>query len=101
MRPIIASLALAAAVLVGTAEAEAQPAKCFKSWSEAAQVVKQERLVAVEQLSRFSEARLGGTIVKSTLCEIGRRFLYRLIVRPALGPLRSVAIDARQPFDGK
>lgn len=104
MRLSAGGLAVAAPLLLGAPAAGAEEktgSKCFANWSEAAQVVKKERLVNVEQLNRFAQARLGGRIVRSTLCAIGQRFLYRLIVRPATGPLKSVAVDARHPMDGQ
>jgi hypothetical protein len=99
MHVIAASIVLATVILAGAGSAQAQDTRCFANWSEAAQVAKKEQLVGVEQLSRFSKAQLGGDIVKSTLCAIGQRFRYRLIVRPKEGPLRSVEVDARKPFD--
>ncbi len=95
-----AGIALAISLVLGATGAWADPSKgskCFADWSEAAQVVKKEQLVNVEQLNRFAQAQLGGKIVRSTLCAMGSRFLYRLIVRPPKGPLKSVAVDARQP----
>jgi hypothetical protein len=100
MRLGASGLVLFAAIILGTTGVRADSekgSKCFANWSEAAQVVKKEQLVDVEQLNRFAQARLGGTIVRSTLCAIGQRFLYRVVVRPANGPLKSIAIDAREP----
>ena len=94
------SMVLAASSVLGAAGARADAekgSKCFANWSEAAQVVKKEQLVDVEQLNRFAQARLGGKIVRSTLCAIGQRFLYRVVVRPAQGQLKSIDIDAREP----
>jgi hypothetical protein len=98
MRPTIASLVFIAAGLLWAGGARSETGRCFSSWSEAAQVVKSERLVVVEHLSRLAQAKLGGAIVKSKLCTTGRGFRYRLVVRPPAGPLRSVELDARQPF---
>ncbi|MGE8941227.1 hypothetical protein ACO2I3_04875 [Leptospira interrogans] len=100
MRLGASGLVLFAAIMLGAAGVRADSekgSKCFSNWSEAAQVVKKEQLVDVEQLNRFAQARLGGKIVRSTLCAIGQRFLYRVVVRPANGPLKSLAIDAREP----
>lgn len=89
---------------MGTTHAVAQTdvrgqKKCFASWSEAAPVVRREKLVGVDQLSRQVQARTGGGVVKSTLCTQGQRFQYRLVVRPRNGPLQSMSVDARQPFE--
>lgn len=98
MRMSIASIALLL-VLAGSMPARAEEKHCFASWSDAAKVVKQEQLVAVEQLSRHAQARLGGSIVKTRLCAIGQRYVYRLVVRLPSGLLRFFMLDAREPFD--
>jgi hypothetical protein len=75
--------------------------RCFETWSEAAEIVANERLVAIERLSGVARARLGGDIVRTTLCDVGNRYIYRLVVRPASGRLKIISIDARRPFDTK
>lgn len=85
--------------LVSAAPALADEKQCFKSWSDAAAVVKQERLVAVEQLSRQADVRLGGSIVKATLCSAGQRYFYRLVVRAPGGLMRFISLDAHKPFE--
>ncbi len=98
MRLSFASLLLIAAFPLWASGASADSGRCFSTWSEAAQVVRSERLVVLEQLSRLARAKFGGEIVKSTLCARGRGFRYRLVLRPPAGPLRFVEVDARQPF---
>ncbi|MCL4766430.1 MAG: hypothetical protein KJZ80_09375 [Hyphomicrobiaceae bacterium] len=95
---MITSIVLSAALAFVTV-ARAEDRRCFASWSEAAELVKQEQLVAVEQLSRQAQARLGGSIVKTTLCAIGQRYVYRLVVRLPDGLMRFFSLDARKPFD--
>ncbi len=97
MRISTASIVMIAA-LAWPMAAWAKEARCFASWSQAAEVVRKEQLVKVEQLSRQSHARLGGSIVKTGLCKIGERYVYRLVVRMPRG-LRFVTLDARDPFD--
>lgn len=98
MRIIITTIPLLAAI-VGTGSAAADEKQCFKSWSEAAAVVKREKLVAVEQLSQKADVTLGGSIVKATLCSAGQRYFYRLVVRLPGGLMRFVSRDARQPSE--
>lgn len=98
MHITVTKLVLLAAV-AGAAPAMAEEKQCFESWSEAAAVVKQERLVAVEQLSRQADATLGGSIVKATLCSAGQRYIYRLVVRLPGGLMRFISLDARKPFE--
>jgi|GEM_PF-1111096 len=95
----IATTLIALIVLADLATATAETNQCFKSWSEAAAVVRQERLVAVEQLSKQARATLGGSIVKATLCSAGQRYFYRLVVRLPGGLMRHISLDARQPSE--
>lgn len=97
MRTLLASTVLF--MILAGSPARAEERRCFASWSDAAKVVKQEQLVAVEQLSRHAQARLGGSIVKSRLCAIGKRYVYRLVVRLPGGLMRFFMLDAREPFD--
>ena len=73
MRLSFASLALIAAFPLWASGASADSGRCFSTWSEAAQVVRSERLVVLEQLSRLARARFGGEIVKSEV--LGKRRL--------------------------
>lgn len=99
MLRIATTLIALVVALDGVAPATAETNQCFKSWSEAAAVVRQERLVAVEQLSQHAEANLGGSIVKATLCSAGQRYFYRLVVRLPGGLMRHIFLDARQPSE--
>ena len=73
---------------------------CVATWSEAAVVVRQEALVAVEEVTSLARASLDGAeVVKTTLCEEDGRYVYRLLVREAKGRLKTVSVDARKPFE--
>jgi uncharacterized membrane protein YkoI len=93
--------ALMTAVAVAPAAWAGEAGRCFETWSEAAIVVMREGLVAIERLASIAGSRLGGEIVKSTLCHDGSRYVYRLIVRPPAGQLRIFSLDARMPFDSR
>jgi len=71
---------------------------CIERWSDAAPVVAAERLVNVEQLTAKAPHKLGGSIVKATLCETNGSYIYDLVLRSAKGQLKSVTVDARDPF---
>lgn len=96
-RLVIVLSALAAAVLaVSTVNADA--GSCIDRWSDAAPVVAANRLVDVEELASKAPKRLGGSIVKATLCKSNGDFTYDLVVRTGQGKLKSVTVDARNPF---
>ena len=77
----------------------AQNAGCFADWSVAAPIVRREKLLSVEQLNELARSRIAGDLLRTTLCEDGGRFVYRLLVRDAKGVIQSMVVDARRPFD--
>jgi uncharacterized membrane protein YkoI len=92
--------AVVALALASAAEPSAagQEGTCFQHWSDAAPVAKREGLMAVERLSQLARALLSGDLLKTTLCEEEGRFVYRLVIRHAQGPVRVVVVDAKRPF---
>jgi hypothetical protein len=89
-------LLLTAALCAGPARAE--PATCFESWSEAARVVSTESLATVEDLSRHVQDQKLGRLERSTLCQAGAEFRYRLVIRTPAGDLSGLTVDARRPW---
>lgn len=81
-----------------TFAADAQASGCFASWSEAAPIVKREGLATIERVSRLARDRAAGEIVNGKLCHDSGRYIYRLVVRETNGPLKSLTVDARDPF---
>jgi hypothetical protein len=71
---------------------------CITDWSIAAPIVRKEGLVSVEELSAQIRERLKSSIVKTTLCQEKGDYAFRLVVRGAQGELKSLKLDAREPF---
>ncbi len=92
-------LAAAAMHQSASAPATADEAKCFASWTEAAPVVRREGLARIDRLNRLARLKADARIVNSTLCRDGSRYIYKLVVRTAGGPLKTLVVDARRPFD--
>lgn len=89
---------LAALITMAAGAAHAADERCYTTWSEAAPVVRAQGLLDMETLiARATPGHLGGELVKTTLCNVQGRFIYRLVVREAKGRLRMVAIDAHKP----
>lgn len=82
----------------GARAADAQVGDCFSSWSEAAPVVKREGLATIERVNRLARDRAAAQIVNGKLCQDSGRYVYRLVVREANGPLKTLVVDAREPF---
>jgi uncharacterized membrane protein YkoI len=95
MLAILSSLA----VILAAASPGGDPDKCYADWSQAAALVRQEGLVAVDELTRLARERHQSEVIKTTLCLDGDRYVYRLVIRRHHGPLHVVIVDARQPFD--
>jgi len=93
----LAALAIIATAVLVPASAEA--GSCYADWSVAAPIVSREGLVSVERLARLGEGKLPGDIVKTTLCEEGSGFVYRLVLRDLHGKLSNKTVNARNPFD--
>ena len=86
-------------LLVGTLGDRASAGACYADWSDAAPIVHKEGLTTVEALAVLAKARIPGAIVKTTLCEEGEGFVYRLLIRDSNGRLSNRTVDARAPFD--
>lgn len=92
---------LAALAIITTAvlvPSGAEAGTCYSDWSVAAPIVSRERLVSVERLAQLGADKLPGDIVKTTLCEEGSGFVYRLVLRDLHGKLSNKTVNARQPF---
>lgn len=86
-------------LLIGaTNSAEASPLKCLSTWSEASPVVTAQQLASVEELNRQVAKLELGELLMTTLCHDGDRYVYRLMVRSTKGRVRTLTVDADQPF---
>ncbi len=105
MRKFLTFIAILPVMLATTtlapAAAFAQAGACFSDWSTAGAVVKSHALVPVDQLTKLAPSKLGGEIVRISLCEAhdgAPGFVYRLILREAGGGLKTHTLDAKHPF---
>lgn len=96
-KPIFAvALALACAPLFAS-PSHAQMS-CIADWSEAGSIVRREGLAPMEHVGRLMRERSHAQIMRSTLCRENDRFVYRLTVRGGEGTIRTLVVDARNPF---
>lgn len=97
MKSASAILVLVSSLLLGTsARAAAGEERCFEDWSVAATIVAREKLATVEQLQSVLPPGLAGAIVRTTLCQDGSAFVYKVLVRDRSGKLTKATIDARK-----
>ena len=82
--------------LYGAAAARsfAADAQCFADWGKAADVVRQQGLLTVEELAKTFANDIPGQIVRATLCQDGDDYIYKLAVRDKQGQLKNVVVDA-------
>lgn len=95
--PLIAVI-LATLAMGAPAAVRAGGETCIADWSVAAGVVRKEGLITVEQLLQLAKKSGAGDIVRTTLCEGGGSFVYRIVVKDGKGQLKSIVVDARKPF---
>jgi hypothetical protein len=99
MTKLTIAMILVFSLALGVRTAAAGDSPCFADWSVAAPIVKKEGLVSVERLSDLVKAKLHAHIVKATLCGKDGTYLFQVVIRPEKGKLRTIMLNARQPFD--
>ena len=60
--------------------------------------MRREGLLSIERVGRIVREKAAGEIVNSALCTAEGRYVYRLTVRGGQGRLKTLVVDARQPF---
>lgn len=76
--------------------AAADQDKCYE-WSDAAPIVRREKLASAKDVHDQARRRLDGDLIRITLCEEKGEFVYKLIVQDG-GKLRNLTVNARAPF---
>jgi hypothetical protein len=90
----------AAVVMAATLVVGARAEECLPDWGEAGQIVRNQKLLTVQQLIESSAGVLQGQIMKTTLCKDGDDYIYKVVVRRSDGQLRTVVVDAKTPLSG-
>ena len=91
LKPIIVA-ALAAAIFMAAGQA-AEPG-CVE-WSQAGPIILQNSLVSANVIYQMVQKRTGGKVVSQALCDVGGRFVYKLVVLGPTGAVINVTVDAR------
>jgi|CXWK01.1.fsa_nt_gi hypothetical protein len=84
----------ATAALTGFATGAAAVEACYADWGAASQIIRQFKLMTVDQLTKEAAGQLGGQIVKTTLCKDGDDYIYKVVVRDSKGALKTVVMGA-------
>jgi uncharacterized membrane protein YkoI len=91
LRPTIVA-AFAAAIFMAAGQT-AEPG-CVE-WSQAGPIILQNSLVSANVIYQMVQKRTGGKIVSQALCDVGGRFVYKLVVLGPTGAVINVTVDAR------
>lgn len=81
----------------GVHAAAAEDDKCYE-WTDAAPIVRREKLASAKEVHEQTRKRMDGELLRITLCEEKGQFVYKLIVQEGGGRLRNLTVDARAPF---
>jgi len=95
MRRVVKAVIVAvfAATLFAAGGQTAEPG-CVE-WSQAGPIIAQNSLVSANVIYQMVQKRTGGKIVSQALCDVGGRFVYKLVVLGATGEVINVTVDAR------
>jgi uncharacterized membrane protein YkoI len=99
MTKLLLSTMMVFILALGVRTARAGDDPCLADWSVAAPIVKKEGLISVERLSDLVRAKLQAQIVKATLCNKDGTYFFQVLIRPEHGKLRTVTVNAREPFE--
>jgi uncharacterized membrane protein YkoI len=83
----------------GAASALAEEPECFSDWSEAASIVRHQKLASSKHVRELAKKKAPGDLVRMTLCREQGKYTYRLLIVEAGGRVRNVTVDAEKPFE--
>ena len=95
--PLALILLICLLVPGGAYAAAAKDDKCYE-WSDAAPIVRREKLASAKDVHEQTRKRLEGELLRITLCEEKGHYVYKLIVQEGGGKVRNLTVDARAPF---
>ena len=63
-------------------------------WSKAGPIIAQNSLVPANVIYQAVQKKTGGKIVNQSLCNVGGRFVYKLVVLGPTGEVTNLTVDA-------
>lgn len=85
-------------ILLGALPAVAEPPRaeeCLTDWGVAGEIVRHDKLLTVEEVSRSLAEDGVGQLVKTTLCRSPDGYIYRLVIRLPSGRLMTTTMSAK------
>jgi uncharacterized membrane protein YkoI len=87
-----ATIAALVAVVFAVDGRTAQP-DCVE-WSKAGPIIAQNSLLPANVIYQAVKKKTGGKIVNQSLCNVGGRFVYKLVVLGPTGEVTNLTVDA-------
>jgi uncharacterized membrane protein YkoI len=84
--------AIAAAAF--TAAGQTAESGCVE-WSKAGPIIAQNSLLPANAIYQMVQSKTGGKVVNQSLCNVGGRFVYKLVVLGPTGEVSNLTVDAR------
>jgi uncharacterized membrane protein YkoI len=90
LKPAIIAAFVAVIFSIGGATAQQG---CVE-WSKAGPIIAQNGLVPASVIYQKVQKKTGGKIVNQSLCNVGGRFVYKLVVLGPTGEVTNLTVDA-------
>ena len=87
-----ATIAALVAAIFSVGGQTAQP-DCVE-WSKAGPIIAQNSLLPANVIYQAVQKKTGGEIVNQSLCKVGGRFVYKLVVLGPTGEVTNLTVDA-------
>jgi uncharacterized membrane protein YkoI len=87
-----ATIATLVAAIFSVGGQTAQP-DCVE-WSKAGPIIAQNSLLPANVICQAVQKKTGGKIVNQALCNVGGRFVYKLVVLGPTGEVTNLTVDA-------
>ena len=87
-----ATIAALVAAIFSVGGQTAQP-DCVE-WSKAGPIIAQNSLLPANVIYQAVQKKTGGKIVNQALCNVGGRFVYKLVVLGPTGEVTNLTVDA-------
>ena len=88
-----ATIAALVAAIFSVGGQTAQP-DCVE-WSKAGPIIAQNSLLPANVIYQAVQKKTGGKIVNQSLCNVGGRFVYKLVVLGPTGEVTNLTVDAQ------
>jgi uncharacterized membrane protein YkoI len=94
LRAIKPGIIAAVAVMILSVGGATAQQGCVE-WSKAGPIIAQNGLIAANVIYQKVQKQTGGKIVNQALCNVGGRYVYKLVVLGPTGEVTNLTVDAK------